>query len=87
MNQFRKEALDMYWDDGTDPGMYSGQVQSMGRTATTTYVGHAFRFVSTRTGKVDACYLKGGRGSEQISCRFFGQFILFQSFLQFILSR
>ena len=46
---FRRETLEMYWDDGTHPGMYSGKVPAMGRTATTTYVGHAFKFVSPST--------------------------------------
>ena len=32
---FRRTALEMYWDDGSDPGMYSGQVPALGRTATT----------------------------------------------------
>ena len=39
----------MYWDDGSKQGMYSGVVKGMGRTATTTYVGHAFKFVNPRT--------------------------------------
>jgi len=46
---FRRTPLEMYWDDGTDPGMYSGQVPAMGRTATTTYDGHAFKFVDARS--------------------------------------
>jgi len=46
---FRKKTLEMYWDDGTHPGMYSGTVSAMGRTATTTYVGHAFKFVDPDT--------------------------------------
>ena len=28
---FRRTSLEMYWDDGTDPGMYSGQVPALGR--------------------------------------------------------
>lgn len=39
----------MYWDDGSKTGMYSGVVKGMGRTATTTYVGHAFKFVDPAT--------------------------------------
>mmetsp|Transcript_29738 Transcript_29738/g.60779 ORF Transcript_29738/g.60779 Transcript_29738/m.60779 type:complete len:459 (-) Transcript_29738:262-1638(-) len=46
---FRKDSLEMYWDDGTTPGMYSGKVAAMGRTATTSYVGHAFRFLDPVT--------------------------------------
>jgi prolyl 4-hydroxylase len=41
----QKQQLDMYWDDGSKVGMYSGAIKGMGRTATTTYVGHAFKFV------------------------------------------
>jgi len=49
---FRKNTLEMYWDNGQEPGMYSGTVSAMGRTATTTYVGHAFKFIDPDTRKL-----------------------------------
>lgn len=49
---FRRKTLEMYWDNGSEPGMYSGTVSAMGRTATTTYVGHAFKFVDPDTKKL-----------------------------------
>lgn len=52
-------ARPRYWDDGNEPGMYSGKVPALGRTATTTYVGHAFKFISTSTKKlVKICMIK-----------------------------
>ncbi|KAJ8602110.1 hypothetical protein CTAYLR_001601 [Chrysophaeum taylorii] len=41
---FRREALEMYWDDGTPQGTYSGRVPGLGRTATMTYQSHTFFF-------------------------------------------
>ena len=46
---FRRGALDKYWQDGTDPGMFAGGIESMGSTASSTYVGHTFAFVDRET--------------------------------------
>lgn len=54
---FRRAALDMYWDDSRG-GTYSGQVPGLGRTATNTYVGHSFFFKDK--GKEVARFKMGG---------------------------
>ena len=48
---FRRETLNMMWDNGSPDGVYSGAVNALSRTATLTYHGHSFHFVSATTGK------------------------------------
>lgn len=42
---FRRETLDMRWDDGTKEGTYSGDLRGLGRTSTLSYDGHVFFFM------------------------------------------
>lgn len=43
---FLRHKVEMYWDDGSEEGTYSGIVDGLGRTATMSYVGHSFFFKS-----------------------------------------
>jgi hypothetical protein len=42
---FRRETLDMRWDDGSKEGVYSGDLLGLGRTSTLSYDGHTFFFM------------------------------------------
>ena len=42
---FRRETLDMRWDDGSKEGVYSGDLAGLGRTSTLSYDGHTFFFM------------------------------------------
>ena len=43
--EFRRETLDMRWDDGSKEGVYSGDLAGLGRTSTLSYDGHTFFFM------------------------------------------
>ena len=46
---FKRRKLEKRWDDGTPEGVYNGHVNANGVSATTSYVGHSFRFTDPST--------------------------------------
>lgn len=49
---FYKVELTMWWDDGTEKGVYSGFISPNGNTATNTYTTHTFIFRNKNTDEV-----------------------------------
>ena len=41
---FRRQVLEMRWDDGSKEGVYSGTIPALGPTSTLSYQGHTFFF-------------------------------------------
>jgi len=41
---FRRQVLEMRWDDGSKEGVYSGTIPALGPTSTLSYSGHTFFF-------------------------------------------
>jgi len=52
---FRRWPLVLFWDDASSPGVYNGEVPSMGETASiTSFPGHAFKIMrQTEAGKYE----------------------------------
>ena len=46
---FRRDALEMRWDDGSAEGVYSGMIPALGRSSTLSYDGHSFIFTHPKT--------------------------------------
>lgn len=46
---FQPKDLNIYWDDGTYPGVYNGGIGSLASTSTNSYEGHSFRFITKDT--------------------------------------
>ncbi|KAH8072022.1 procollagen-proline 4-dioxygenase [Aureococcus anophagefferens] len=46
---FRRDALEMRWDDGSPEGVYSGMIPALGRSSTLSYDGHSFIFTHPKT--------------------------------------
>lgn len=79
---FWKTTVTIYWDDGTYPGVYNGELKSLGTTSTNSYVGHKFRFIAKDESKEEVAYhqmetgknmyfVNPKKGSTQETSRFF----------------